>query len=96
MDVIWLCKKKEKEDKPKEEKKAKKQPKIIATVTPNGIEGSFLQEPRRPLIAHLPINSGNIIFQLGEGYDPRPPGQPEPYDEGSENVFQNQSICQIY
>jgi hypothetical protein len=43
-------------------KKPKKQPKIVAIVTPDGIEGSFLPEPRRPLIAHLQVNSTEVKF----------------------------------
>ena len=69
-------------------KKQKKQPKIVAVVTPDGIEGSFLPEPRRPLIAHLQINSTGV--QLRETpmfYDPNPPVQPEPYDAQADDMF---------
>jgi hypothetical protein len=41
-------------------KKQKKQPKIVAVVTPDGIEGSFRPEPRRPLIAQLQVNSTEV------------------------------------
>ncbi len=69
-------------------KKTKKQPKIVATVTPNGIEGSFLPEPRRPLIAHLKINTTEVQFHEAPlFYDPNPPGQPEPYDAQADDVF---------
>jgi hypothetical protein len=69
-------------------KKVKKQPKIVATVTPNGIEGSFLPEPRRPLIAHLQINSSEVKFHENPlTYDPKPPGQPEPYDAQADDMF---------
>ena len=62
-------------------KKTKKQPKIVAVVTPEGIEGSFLPEPRRPLIAHLQISTSEVQFHENPlYYDPNPPGQPEPYD----------------
>lgn len=69
-------------------KKTKKQPKIVAVVTPNGIEGSFLPEPRRPLIAHLQINSSEVQFHEHPlYYDPNPPGQPEPYDAQADDMF---------
>jgi hypothetical protein len=69
-------------------KKAKKQPKIVAMVTPDGIEGSFLPEPRRPLIAHLQISTSEVQFHENPlQYDPNPPGQPEPYDASALNFF---------
>jgi hypothetical protein len=48
----------------------KKVPKVVAVVTPDGIEGSFATEPRRPLIAHLQI-APNVKFEQPE---------PEPFD----------------
>lgn len=69
-------------------KKTKKQPKIVAVVTPDGIEGSFLPEPRRPLIAHLTINTSEVKFhETPLFYDPNPPGQPEPYDAQADDMF---------
>jgi hypothetical protein len=69
-------------------KKQKKQPKIVAVVTPDGIEGSFLPEPRRPLIAHLQINSTDVQFhETPLFYDPNPPVQPEPYDAQADDMF---------
>ena len=76
-------------------KRGKKQPKIVAVVTPNGIEGSFLPEPRKPLIARLQINSNDIQFNDAPlFYDPNPPGQIEPYDATQDSIFneQNQEI----
>lgn len=76
-------------------KRGKKQPKIVAVVTPNGIEGSFLPEPRKPLIARLQINSADIQFNDAPlTYDPNPPGQIEPYDAAQDSIFneQNQEI----
>ena len=76
-------------------KKQKKQPKIVAVVTPDGIEGSFLPEPRRPLIAHLQVNSTEVKFHdLPIPYDPNPPSHPEPYDAMADNFFtgQNENI----
>jgi hypothetical protein len=75
-------------------KKGKKAPKVVAVVTPNGIEGSFLPEPRRPLIAHLQVNSSEVKFNDTDFflyYDPKPPGQPEPYDAMVDNVFVQQN-----
>jgi len=70
------------------QKKPKKQPKIVAMVTPQGIEGSFLPEPRRPLIAHLQISTSEVQFHENPlYYDPNPPGQPEPYDAQADDMF---------
>ena len=80
---------------PEAKKKGKKQPKIVAVVTPNGIEGSFLPEPRKPLIARLQINSADIQFNDAPLiYDPNPATQPEPYDATQDSFFtqQNQEI----
>ena len=72
-------------------KKAPKKPvKIVAVVTPNGIEGSFQAEPRRPLIVHLGIRPSDISFHDQPlQYDPNPPldKEPEPYDESVNNFF---------
>lgn len=76
-------------------KKGKKPPKVVAVVTPNGIEGSFLPEPRKPLIARLQINSADIQFNdTPLTYDPNPPNQPEPYDASKDSLFleQNQEV----
>jgi len=76
-------------------KKGKKPPKVVAVVTPNGIEGSFLSEPRKPLIARLQINSADIQFNdTPLTYDPNPPTQPEPYDAMKDSFFteQNQEV----
>lgn len=78
-----------------EKKKGKKPPKVVAVVTPNGIEGSFLSEPRKPLIARLQINSADIQFNdTPLIYDPNPPVQPEPYDAMKDSFFseQNQEV----
>jgi hypothetical protein len=69
-------------------RKGKKIPKVVAVVTPEGIEGSFLPEPRRPLIAHLQINASEINFHdMPIQYDPNPPHAPEPYDAVADNMF---------
>ena len=80
---------------PDVKKRGKKQPKIVAVVTPNGIEGSFLPEPRKPLIARLQISSADIQFNDAPlTYDPNPPGQIEPYDAAQDSIFneQNQEV----
>ena len=41
----------------------KKQFSVVASVGPNGIQGNLLPEIRKPLIAHLPIQSKDI--QMG-------------------------------
>jgi hypothetical protein len=75
-----------------EKKRAKKAPKIVATVTPDGITGNFQGEVRRPLIAHLQINSSTVNFSsFPISYDPNPPVQPEPYEPGFDNYFSNQN-----
>jgi hypothetical protein len=73
---------------PKRTTKAK-QVQVVATVGSDGsIQGSFVPEPRRPLIAHLPFRSTEVAFADGPmGYDPRPPPNPEPYDAGLDDVF---------
>ena len=75
-----------------EKKRAKKAPKIVATVTPEGITGNFQGEVRRPLIAHLQVNSSTVNFSnFPISYDPNPPAQPEPYEPGFDNYFSNQN-----
>lgn len=72
-------------------KKTSKKPiKVVAVVTPNGIEGSFSAEPRRPLIAHLQIKTNEVVFHdQALRYDPNPPSavDPEPYDAAATDVF---------
>ena len=64
-------------------KKAKAKQAISVVVSPDGeIQGTFTPEPRRPLIAHLPFRTTEVQFQDGPlVYDPRPPGNPQPYEE---------------
>lgn len=69
---------------PLAKKKAAKKPvKVVAIVTPQGIEGSFQPEPRRPLIVHLGIRPSDIAFH-GQ---PSAEKEPEPYDASINNVF---------
>lgn len=62
-------------------KKEKKPVQVVAVVTPDGIEGTFTPEPRRPLIVHLPFRSSDVNFDdTGIRYDPSPPPSVQPYD----------------
>jgi hypothetical protein len=73
---------------PTKARKSKKPIQVVAVVTPNGIEGSFSPEPRKPLIAHLDIHSTEVIFPDQQlRYDPNPPVQPEPYDPMADDNF---------
>ena len=56
---------------------------VVAVVTPNGIEGNFTPEPRRPLIVDLPFSSTNVKFTETFTYDPSVPPEPQPYETGS-------------
>lgn len=72
-------------------KKVKKQINVVASVTPDGIEGTFQPaETRRSLIAHLHIRSNEIKFsEAVPHYDPTPPKQPEPYDIDADDLYSN-------
>ena len=71
-------------------KKEKKPIQVVAVVTPDGIEGTFTPEPRRPLIVHLPFSSNEVEFgATGElRYDPHVPPQPVPYQDNQLLYFQ--------
>jgi len=72
----------------KPKRKSKKPIQVVAVVTPNGIEGNFTPEPRKPLIAHLEIHSNEVVFRDQQlRYDPNPPNQPEPYDPSVDDIF---------
>ena len=67
----------------------KKNIKVVAIITPNGIEGNFTPEPRKPLIVHLPFSSSEVKFSDPTfRYDPSPPPQPVPYEGGIDSYFQ--------
>ena len=69
-------------------RKSKKEIQVVAVVTPDGIQGNFVPEPRKPLIAHLDIHSNEVVFRDQPlHYDPTPPTQPEPYDAVADNIF---------
>lgn len=77
----------------------KKQFPVIATVTPDGIEGSLQPETRKPLIAHLPIQSREVaIHDNSIRYDPAPPATVEPYDSTVGDYFSHDvaaGACQL-
>jgi hypothetical protein len=78
----------QKKDESKPNKKEKKPIQVVAIITPDGIEGSFTPEPRRPLIVHFPFNSTEVEFNdKGFQYDPSPPPPVQPYDRDP-NYFQ--------
>jgi hypothetical protein len=71
-------------------KKEKKPVQVVAVVTPDGIEGSFTPEPRRPLIVNFPFNSSEVQFNENGviQYDPNPPPTVQPYDHDGNIYFQ--------
>lgn len=78
----------QKKEESKTNKKEKKPIQVVAIITPDGIEGSFTPEPRRPLIVHFPFNSTEVEFNdKGFQYDPSPPPPVQPYDRDP-NYFQ--------
>jgi hypothetical protein len=82
----------EKPVKAKREKKTSKH-KVVAIVTPEGIEGGFQTEMRRPLIVHLPIHTSDIHFhEQPLTYDPRPPCQPEPFNADWSDPFASEAM----
>jgi hypothetical protein len=68
----------------KSKKSNSRKPPVVASVTPEGIQGSLAPAEQRPLIAHMPIHSTDIDSDL---FAPTPvesahpgPGHPNPYD----------------
>ena len=83
------------EVKPKVKRESKKSTKhkVVAVVTPDGIQGSFQSETRRPLIAHLPIHSNDVQFHDQPFvYDPRPPpANVEAFNQGDVDPFSEEA-----
>jgi len=70
-------------------KKEKKPVQVVAVVTPEGIEGSFTPEPRRPLIVHLPFSSTEVNFHdTEEGKRSTNIPEVKPYDMEDQTYFQ--------
>lgn len=66
----------------------KKKFSVVAVVTHDSIEGTLQPEIRKPLIAHLPIHSRDIVFHDAPiRYNPMPPCSVEPYDAMADNPF---------
>jgi hypothetical protein len=66
-------------------KKSTRKPAVVAVVTPDGIQGSLSSTEFRPLIAHLPIHSGEIDSDLfcktaTTESAPAAGSMPKPYD----------------
>lgn len=77
--------------KAKREKKVSKH-KVVAVITPDGIQGSFQPEKQRPLIAHLPIKTNEIQFHDQPiTYDPKPPGNPEAFNAADIDPFSTEA-----
>jgi hypothetical protein len=72
---------------PKKKGSTKKPVKVVAIVTPQGIEGSFHAEPRRPLIVHLGIRPNDINFHTTDATAGEGSVEPEPYDSSTRDVF---------
>jgi hypothetical protein len=67
----------------KREKKTTKH-KVVAVVTPEGIQGTFQSDVRRPLIVSLPIHSSDVSFENQPFvYNP---SVPEDYDAYNANI----------
>uniref|UniRef100_A0A6C0K9A7 MYM-type domain-containing protein n=1 Tax=viral metagenome TaxID=1070528 RepID=A0A6C0K9A7_9ZZZZ len=83
--------KNEDSSKPVTVKKQKKQPNIVALVTPDGIQGTFQTEQRRPLIAHLLVKSNEVLFddKLNNTIEPIP------YDPNGESVCAVEPDCML-
>ena len=69
-------------------KQTKKNFIVVASVGPNGIQGSLVPETRKPLIAHLQIQTKDIVT-LGSTvhYNPNPPPVIEAYNLTEINNF---------
>jgi hypothetical protein len=66
----------------------KKQFSVVAVVTSTTIEGSLQPDTRKPLIAHLPIQSRDIMLHDAPiQYNPVPPTNVEPYDAFVDDPF---------
>jgi hypothetical protein len=66
----------------------KKKFSVVAVVTSDTIEGTLQPEIRKPLIAHLPIHSRDVVFHdVPIRYNPMPPCSVEPYDAMADNPF---------
>jgi hypothetical protein len=67
--------------------------KIVAVVTNDGIQGGFQPtESRKPIIVNLPIKSSDVRFyDQPLVYDPNPPKDTIPFDEGMNDPFMEEA-----
>lgn len=75
---------------PVKKSRAKKTPPVVAIVTPNGIMGSFLSD-QRPLIAHLPVSSSEIVFESSNIVKPNDP-TPSAFDKSADSYSYLETI----
>jgi hypothetical protein len=74
----------------RQKKTAKHQ--VVAVVTPDGIQGTFSTDTKRPLIAHLPIHSSDITFHDEPfRYNPNPPTAFEAFDVSQVDPFSTEA-----
>ena len=87
----------ESQEKPRTKRtKASAKHQVVAVVTPDGIQGTFQPEVKRPLIVHLPIHSSDIQFHDQPFvYDPRPPGQFEAFNAGEVDPFSSEATYEV-
>jgi hypothetical protein len=78
--VICLMSSKTKDDKKTAGRQRKKQPQVVAVVTPEGITGS-LQGTQRPLIAYLPVKTVQLEHMSQNQYSALPCIDPQPFDQ---------------
>ena len=79
----------------KREKRSTKH-KVVALVTADGIQGTFQNEGRKPLIAHLPIHSSEVKFHDQPfTYDPNPPAPLEAFNAADIDPFSNEAAYEV-
>jgi hypothetical protein len=77
--------------KAKREKKSTKH-KVVAVVTPDGIQGTFQSDVRRPLIVSLPIHSNDVSFENQPFvYNPSVPVDYDAYNANVTDPFAEES-----
>jgi hypothetical protein len=75
----------------KREKKSTKH-KVVAVVTPEGIQGTFQSDVRRPLIVSLPIHSNDVSFENQPFiYNPNVPVDYDAYNANVTDPFAEES-----
>jgi len=81
--------------KAKREKKSTKH-KVVAVVTPDGIQGTFQSDSRRPLIVSLPIHSNDVSFENQPFvYNPSVPVDYDAYNANVTDPFAEESTYDI-